>query len=57
MSTQGRWVGVGQFCKWCGKEIRVWVSDYDDSGEFPEELEYCSIMCSWESIQFLLVHR
>jgi len=54
--SEGRWYKSGQFCKWCGCEIRVWVSDWDNSGELPEN-DYCSLMCQLEHVNFVLMHR
>jgi hypothetical protein len=57
MDNGGRWVRTGSYCKWCGGEIKVWVSDYDDSGEFGDEADFCSIMCSFEALNFMMLHR
>lgn len=54
--SEGRWTKTGAFCKWCGGEISVWVSDYDESGELPEG-EFCSLMCQFEAISFIMRHR
>ena len=54
--SDGHYVNTRSFCKWCGGEIRVWVSDWDESGELPEA-DYCCIMCQLEEINFQIMHR
>jgi hypothetical protein len=51
MDDNGTWKKTGRFCAWCRKPVRVWVSDFDDSGELPDP-ECCSIMCEFERISF-----